>query len=140
VCETNKTELNTLDEAEMSITGVAVEKVGFSEKSQKSGDRKCPGDLGKSFKELPDAKQFLRHRSERVFQQPKDFSTVICDGGPELRKSRRTIPFGSSLLSLLHSLQIEGGTKDHPVSDEVDDGAAMVAISVVDTQIAITRL
>src|SRR5580765_2249225 len=77
----------------MSITGVAVEKVGFSEKSQKSGDRKCPGDLGKSFKELPDAKQLLRHRSERVFQQPQDFSTVICDGGPKLRKSRRTIPF-----------------------------------------------
>jgi hypothetical protein len=27
--------------------GVAVEKVGFSEKSGKSGDRKCPGDWGK---------------------------------------------------------------------------------------------
>jgi hypothetical protein len=56
---------------------VTVEKVGFSEKSQKSGDRKCPGDLGKSFKELPDAKQFLRHRSERVFQQLQGLSLAI---------------------------------------------------------------
>jgi hypothetical protein len=41
-----------------------VEKIGFSEKSRKSGDRKCPGDWEKSFIELPDAKQFLRNRSE----------------------------------------------------------------------------
>jgi hypothetical protein len=40
----------------MSITGVAVEKVGFSEKSGKSGARKCPGDWEQSFVELPDAK------------------------------------------------------------------------------------
>jgi hypothetical protein len=33
------------------IRGVAVEKVGLSEKSQKSGDRKCPGDSEKSFVE-----------------------------------------------------------------------------------------
>jgi hypothetical protein len=57
---------------------VAVEKLGFSEKSQKSGDRKCPGDSKKSFIELPDAKQFLRNRSERVFQQPRDLSTSIA--------------------------------------------------------------
>jgi hypothetical protein len=37
------------------ITPVAVEKLGFSDKSRKSGDRKCPGDWGKSFVELPDA-------------------------------------------------------------------------------------
>jgi len=43
----------------MLVTGVAVEKVGFLEKSQKSGDRKCAGDWGKSFVELPDAKQFF---------------------------------------------------------------------------------
>jgi hypothetical protein len=49
------------------VTGVAVEKIGFSEKSRKSGDRKCPGDRGKSFAELPNAKQFLRNRSERGF-------------------------------------------------------------------------
>jgi hypothetical protein len=41
------------------ITPVAVEKVGSSEKSGKSGDGKCPGDCGKSFVELPDAKRFL---------------------------------------------------------------------------------
>jgi hypothetical protein len=38
---------------------VAVEKVGFSEKSRKSDDRKCLGDWEKSFVELPDAKQFF---------------------------------------------------------------------------------
>jgi hypothetical protein len=40
--------------------GVAVEKVGFSEKRRKSGDRKCSGDWEKSFAELPDAIQFLK--------------------------------------------------------------------------------
>jgi len=49
---------------------VAVEKVGSSEKSGKSGDGKCLGDWGKSFVELPDAKRFLRICGERVFQQP----------------------------------------------------------------------
>ena len=48
---------------------MAVEKVGFPEESQKSGDQKCLGDSEKSFIELPDAKEFLRNRSERVFQQ-----------------------------------------------------------------------
>jgi hypothetical protein len=57
------------------ITGVAVEKVGSSEKSGKSGDGKCPGDWGKSFVELPDANRFLRICGERVFQQPHDLST-----------------------------------------------------------------
>jgi hypothetical protein len=61
----------------LSRTGVAVEKVGFSEQSQKSGDRKCPGDSEKSFIELPDAKQFFRNRSERVFQQPQGLSPSI---------------------------------------------------------------
>jgi hypothetical protein len=56
---------------------VAVEKVGFREKSQKSGDRKCPGDSGKSLVEPPDAIHFLQIPSERVFQQPPLFSTVI---------------------------------------------------------------
>jgi hypothetical protein len=56
---------------------VAVEKVGFSEKSRKSGDRKCLEDWEKSFVELPDAKQFLRIPGERVFQQPPLFATVI---------------------------------------------------------------
>jgi hypothetical protein len=56
---------------------VAVEKLCFPEKNQKSGDSKCLGDSEKSFIELPGAKEFLRNRSERVFQQPQDFSTVI---------------------------------------------------------------
>jgi transposase len=59
------------------INPVAVEKVGFSEKSRKSGDRKCPGDWEKSFVELPDAIQFLQIPSERVFQQPPLFTTLI---------------------------------------------------------------
>jgi hypothetical protein len=56
---------------------VAVEKVGFPEKSQKSGDRKCLGNSGKSFVELPDAIQLFQIPSERVFQQPPLFSTPI---------------------------------------------------------------
>ena len=56
---------------------MAVEKVGFREKSQKSVDRKCLGDSEKSFIELPDAEQFLRNRSERVFQQPQGLSPAI---------------------------------------------------------------
>jgi hypothetical protein len=59
---------------------VVVEKLGFSEKSRKSGDRKCLGDWGKSFVELPDAKQFLRNRSERVFQQPPKANNDVPEG------------------------------------------------------------
>jgi hypothetical protein len=61
----------------MLRTRVAVEKVGFPKKNRKSGDRKCLGDWGKSFIELPGATQFLRIRGEPVFQQPQDFSTAI---------------------------------------------------------------
>jgi hypothetical protein len=61
----------------MVIIPVAVEKLGFPKKSRKSGDTKCPGDSGKSLVELPNAKQFLRNRSERVFQQPPLFATSI---------------------------------------------------------------
>jgi hypothetical protein len=39
--------------------------------------------LGESFVELPDAKQFLRVLTERVFQQPQDLSTVIRIGAPQ---------------------------------------------------------
>jgi hypothetical protein len=59
------------------VTGVAVEKVGFPGKSQKSGGRKCPGDLEKSFAELPDAIRFLQIPSERVFHQPQGLSPPI---------------------------------------------------------------
>jgi hypothetical protein len=61
---------------------VAVEKVGFSEKSRKSGDRKYPGDWEKSFVELPDAIQFLQIPRERVFQQPPLLSTVTRETRP----------------------------------------------------------
>jgi hypothetical protein len=46
---------------------VAVEKVGFPEKSQKSGDRKWLGDSGKSFIELPDAKRFCEIEVSEFF-------------------------------------------------------------------------
>src|ERR1700720_49157 len=64
----------------MVIILVAVEKVGSSEKSRKSGDRKCPGDWDKSFVELPDAIQFLQIPSKRVFQQPRLLSEVTHTG------------------------------------------------------------
>ncbi|MGB9245141.1 MAG: hypothetical protein WCC03_17455, partial [Candidatus Acidiferrales bacterium] len=48
-----------------------------SEKSRKSGDRKCSGDSEKSFAELPDAIECLQILAERVFQQPQDFSTSV---------------------------------------------------------------
>jgi hypothetical protein len=66
---------------------VAVEKVGFSEKSRKSGDRKCPGDWEKSLVELPEAKQFLRNRSERFFNSHRDYhhlSRFEIDGGKRI--------------------------------------------------------
>jgi hypothetical protein len=61
----------------MLINPVAVEKLGFPGKSQKSGDSKYLGDSEKSFIELPDAIQFLQILSERVFQHPLLLSTVI---------------------------------------------------------------
>jgi hypothetical protein len=68
---------------------VGVEKVGFPEKSQKSGDRKCLADSEESFIELPDAKQFLRNRSGRVFQQPLLFAPIFeIDGDNPFRASR----------------------------------------------------
>jgi len=56
---------------------VAVEKLAFSEESQNLIDRKCLGEVEKSFVELPDAKQFLQICGERVFQQPLLLSLVI---------------------------------------------------------------
>src|SRR6266481_6443389 len=60
----------------MSIIPVAVEKLAFSEESGNLGDRKCLGEVEKSFVELPDAKQFLRILDERVFQQPPLLPTL----------------------------------------------------------------
>jgi hypothetical protein len=63
----NPLRTNNLEVRLLVIIPVAVEKVGFFKRSRKSDDRKCLGDWGKSFVELPDAKQFLRNRGERVF-------------------------------------------------------------------------
>ena len=64
-----------------------VEKVGFPKESRNLDDRKCPGDWGKSFAELPDAKQFLRFRGERVFQQPLPLlSTVMQKRAKDARE------------------------------------------------------
>jgi hypothetical protein len=78
------------------VRGVTVEKLGFSEKSRKSGDRKCPGDWEKSFVELPDAKQFVRILDERVFQQPQDLST-------SLTKSASSRVFSVFFISFAHT-------------------------------------
>jgi hypothetical protein len=59
------------------INPVAVEKLGFSEESRKVSHRKCPGDLKKSFVELPDAIQFLEFPNDGVFQQPVLRQNVI---------------------------------------------------------------
>jgi hypothetical protein len=52
---------------------MAVEKLGFSEKSRKSGDRKCLGDWEKSFVELPDAIQFFKFRMSEFFNSYRDY-------------------------------------------------------------------
>jgi hypothetical protein len=76
--------------------GVAVEKVGFPEKNHKSGDRKYLGDSEKSFIELPDAKEFLRNPSERVFSTATGFLNTYSG-----RKVRRGTT-GLNDVSLIH--------------------------------------
>jgi hypothetical protein len=61
------------------VNPVAVEKVGFSEKSRNRVIGKCPGDWEKSFVELPDAIQVLQIPSKRVFQQPLLLSLPISE-------------------------------------------------------------
>jgi hypothetical protein len=88
------------------VTVVAVENLAFSEESRNLGDRKCLEDWGKSFVELPDAKQFLRIRGERLFQQPQDLSksTVYncvrscphCFGSSSKQESAFNIQFSQS--------------------------------------------
>jgi hypothetical protein len=90
------------------IIPVAVEKLGFSEKSRKSGDRKCPGDWRKSFAELPDAIQFFQIPSERVFQQPRP--------GYQQLPPRQTMnyTFDSAFYSQTHTIEefLEFGALD----------------------------
>jgi hypothetical protein len=69
--------INPLTPAYLSLRKVVIIPVAFSEESQNLGDRKCLGDSEKSFLGLPDAKQFLQVRGERVFQQPPLFATLI---------------------------------------------------------------
>src|SRR6266481_4456403 len=72
-----KTLLTRPTSLEMLINPVAVEKLVFCDKSQKSVDRKCLGDWEKSFVVLPDANRFLQISSERVLQQPLRFPRNI---------------------------------------------------------------
>jgi hypothetical protein len=68
-----------------------LKKSVFLKKVEKSGDSKCLGDWEKSFVELPDAKQFLRIRGERVFQQPRGFPTLAYE------KQRNLWPYNENL-------------------------------------------
>jgi hypothetical protein len=47
-------------EAQLTTTGVGVEKLEISENQHKFGDRKCLGNLNKSFVGHPNAIYFLR--------------------------------------------------------------------------------
>jgi hypothetical protein len=64
-------------QAQVLVTGVAVEKVAFLKKLSKFGDRKCPGDSRESFIAHPDAILFSRFSREGVFQQPQAFALTI---------------------------------------------------------------
>jgi hypothetical protein len=55
---------------------VGVEKLDIAENQDKSVDRKCPDDPGKSFIGHLDAMQFLRIYDNLVFQQPRLFSSL----------------------------------------------------------------
>jgi hypothetical protein len=57
---------------------VGVEKLDLSENRPKRGEQKCIGDRRKSFIGHPDATHFRQKFCERVFQQPRDVSTVKC--------------------------------------------------------------
>jgi hypothetical protein len=89
----------------MLINPVAVEKVGFPEKSQKSGDRKYLEDWGKSFVELPDATQFLRIRGERVFQQPPLLPTVIWKFSSANNLNPRLVALARHMLNGLRAIR-----------------------------------
>jgi hypothetical protein len=52
---------------------VTVEKVGFSEKSQKSGDRKCPGDLGNRLKSFLTRSSFCDIAVSEFFNSYRDY-------------------------------------------------------------------
>src|ERR1039457_4107225 len=60
----------------LAKSGVAVEKVHFSQNSRNLGDRKCLSDPRKSIVGLPDAILFLRISWTRVLQQPQALSLI----------------------------------------------------------------
>jgi hypothetical protein len=63
-------------QGQLTQSGVAVEKVHFSQNSRNLRDRKCLGEPRKSFVGLPNAKFFRPFSGERVFQQPQAISLI----------------------------------------------------------------
>jgi len=61
----------------MVRSGVAVEKLAFSEESRNLRDRKCLGDCEKSFLELPDAKHLCEFLMSEFFNSHRVLSTPI---------------------------------------------------------------
>jgi hypothetical protein len=64
------------DHRQLTLSGVAVEKLHFRQNSENLGDRKCLGKPRTSFLGHPDAILFLRISRERVFQQPQAISLI----------------------------------------------------------------
>jgi hypothetical protein len=58
---------------------VAVEKLHFRQNSENLGDTKCPEKPRTSFVGLPIAKFFQPVFAERVFQQPRLFTTIASN-------------------------------------------------------------
>jgi hypothetical protein len=61
---------------QLTQSGVAVEKLHFSQNSENFGDRKCLGRPRKSFVGLPNAKFFRPVLRERVFQHPQAITLI----------------------------------------------------------------
>src|ERR1700758_5869751 len=78
-------------------SGVAVEKLAFSEESRNLRDRTCLGDCEKSFLELPDAKHLCEFLMSEFFNSHRLFSTSISILEP-VRQSRtvNVLPCGES--------------------------------------------
>jgi hypothetical protein len=55
---------------------VGVEKLHFRQNSENLGDRKCLGKPRTSFVGHPSAKFFQPFSDERVFQQPRDLTSI----------------------------------------------------------------
>src|ERR1700758_2732409 len=60
-------------------SGVAVEKLAFSEESRNLRDRKCLGDCEKSFLELPDAKHLCEFLMSEFFNSHRDYHYLSQD-------------------------------------------------------------